>query len=311
VSSALRERVLRAAQTLDYVPNASARSLIRGMRKVVGVLLHDMSDSLSYDYIRTLEEVADREGWLIMLVNASRNVDKEFRYVRMFREERAGAIILVGSGLEDPAYKATLTRELGGYVRHGGRVAMTARHGLPFTEFVPDNVGGAQAACEHLLGFGHVRIGTITGPRMTIASQDRLSGAKRAFEAAGIPWNDELVAEGDFRRSSGALACERLFGRAPDLTAIFAMSDDMAMGVYDAARNRGLRVPDDLSVIGYNDAPVARDVVPPLTTVTYPTTELARRAIEACIGDAPLAAAEVLIPCELIVRKSVGPPRTR
>jgi LacI family transcriptional regulator len=312
VSGALRERVLSAAQSLDYVPNASARSLIRGMRKVVGVLLHDAIDSLSCDYIRTFEEVADRQGWLIMLVSVTRNIDKEIRYLRMFREERVGAIILVGSGLEDPAYKATLSRELGGYAKHGGRIATTGRHGLPFTEFMPDNAGGAQAACEHLLGFGHTRIGILTGPRTIAGTHDRLTGAKRAFAAAGAHWNEDLVAsEGDFSRSCGALACEHLLGRVPQLTAIFAMSDDMAIGVYDTARNRGLRIPVDLSVIGYGDSAIAHDVSPALTTVTYPAAELARRAIEACVGDATLEPAEVLVPCELIVRKSVAAPRTR
>ena len=309
VSGELRDRVLRAAESLDYVPNASARSLTAGVRKIVGVLLHDMVDSQTHEYIRALEEVADRAGWLIMLVNAGRNVDREFRYIRMFREERVGAIILVGSGLEDPGYRERLEHVLGGYRRQGGRVAMTARHGLPFTEFAPDTVGGASLACQHLLGFGHRRIGIITGPRMITGTLDRLRGAKEAFAAAGVPWDDELVAEGDFRRASGVLACATLLSRAPDLTAIFAMSDDMAFGVYDVVHSRGMRIPEDLSVVGYDDAATSRDVVPALTTVTYPTAELARRAIEACIGDVEPDRAQVVIPCKLIVRESVAAPR--
>ncbi len=309
VSRDLRDRVLRAAETLDYVPNASARSLISGMRRVVGVLMHDTIDSQTHEYIRAIEEVADREGWLIMLVNASRDVSKEFRYLRMFREERVGAIILVGSAVDDEHYRTTLTRELGGYVKQGGRVAFTGRHGLPFTEFVPDNIEGARDACEHLLSYGHRRIGIITGPHAITSTQDRLVGAKRAFAAAGVPWNPELEAAGDYRRDGGALACARLLARAPDVTGIFAMSDDMAFGVYDVAHARGLNVPTDLSVVGFADVAMSRDVDPPLTTVNYSTAELARRAIEACVGDAKLETAQVVIPCELIVRKSVANPR--
>lgn len=311
VSRDLRDRVLHAAELLDYVPNASARSLSIGMRKIVGVLLHDMVDSQSHDYIRALEEVADRAGWLIMLANASRSIEKEFRYLRVFRTERVGAIILSGSGLDDDEYRARLNRELTGYVKQGGRVVMSARHGLPFTEFVPDNVGGARAAVEHLLERGHRRIGIITGPRSITGTVDRLIGAKKAFESSNVPWDDNLVVEGDFRRTSGLAGCERLLSRAPDLTAIFAMSDDMAFGVYEAAMAHGLRIPGDVSVIGYNDVAMARVLTPPLTTVSYPTAELARGAIEACIGDVALERMHVVIPSELIVRKSVAAPRQR
>jgi len=311
VSRDLRERVLHAAELLDYVPNASARSLSVGMRKIVGVLLHDMVDSQSYDYIRALEDVADRAGWLIMLANAGRNIEKEFRYLRAFRAERVGAIILGGSGFDDDDYRAHLSRELSGYVKQGGRVVMSARHGLPFAEFAADTVGGAQAAIEHLLERGHRRIGIITGPRAMTGTADRLLGATRAFESYDVPWDDNLVVEGDFRRTSGLAGCERLLSRAPDLTAIFAMSDDMAFGVYEAATARGLRIPADLSVIGYNDVAMARVLSPPLTTVSYPTAELARGAIEACVGNVTLERSQVMVPTELIVRKSVAAPRSR
>ncbi len=279
------------------------------MRKIVGVLLHDMLDSQNYEYIRALEESADRAGWLIMLANASRNVEKEFRYLREFRAERVGAIVLGGSGIDDDEYRARLNRELESYVKHGGRVVVGARHGLPFTEFVPDNVGGAKAAIEHLLERGHRRIGIITGPRATTGTTDRLLGAKKALEEQRLAWDESLVVEGDSRRASGVAGCERLLSRAPDITAIFAMSDDMAFGVYEAASAHGLRIPMDLSVIGYNDVAMARVLSPPLTTVSYPTAELARGAVEACVGEVALERMHVVVPSELIVRKSVGAPR--
>ncbi|MGB6986587.1 MAG: LacI family DNA-binding transcriptional regulator [Candidatus Aquilonibacter sp.] len=306
VSGDLRDRVLRAAEELDYIPNATARSLIVGTRKIVGVLQHDMLDFFTAANIRALEEVADRAGWLIMLVNAGGNVEKELRYLRMFRAERVGAIILVGSGLDDDGYRAMLTRELDGFVKAGGRVATAGRHDLPHVEFVPDNVGGAQAAIEYLLSQGHRRIGIISSPPKIIGTRERIAGAKRAFARAGIPWSDDLVVDGDHRRASGASACETLLARAPDVTAIFAMSDEMALGVYDVAHKRGLSIPEDLSVVGYDDTTLSRDVAPALTTVIYPNSELARRAMEACLADAPPEATQLLIPCDLIVRKSVA-----
>ena len=241
-----------------------------------------------------------------MLVNASGSVEKELRYLRMFRAERVGAIILMGSGIDSEDYRAMLTRELGGFVKSGGRVAMAGRHDLAHTEFVPYNVGGAQAAVEYLLGCGHRRIGIISSPSAIIGTIERMRGAKQAFAAAGVAWNDALVVEGDHRRESGAIACERLLARAPDITAIFTMSDEMALGVYDVARTSGRLIPGDLSVVGYDDASPARDVTPPLTTIRYPNSELARRAMEACLSETPQQAAQLLIPCELIVRKSVA-----
>jgi LacI family transcriptional regulator len=306
VSGDLRDRVLRAAEVLDYVPNASARSLIVGTRKIVGVLQHDMLDFFTAANIRALEEVADRAGWLIMLVNASGSVEKELRYLRMFRAERLGAIILMGSGLDDDDYRAMLTRELGGFIKSGGRVAMAGRHDLPYTEFIPDNLGGAHAAIEYLLRCGHRRICIVSSPSPIIGTIERLTGAKRAFASAGVAWNQELVVEGDLRRESGAIACEQLLARAPDMTAVFAMSDDMALGVYDVAHKRGLSIPNDLSVIGYDDTTMSRDVTPALTTVTYPNGELARRAMESCLNDLTNEAAKLSIPCELVVRKSVA-----
>jgi LacI family transcriptional regulator len=311
VSSDLRDRVLHAAEALDYIPNASARSLIVGTRKIVGVLQHDMLDAFTPSNIRALEEVADRAGWLMMLCDAGADIEKELRYLRMFRAERVGAIILMGSGLDNDDYRAMLTRELNGFVKSGGRVAMGGRHDLPFTEFVPDNVGGAQAAVQHLLHAGHRRIGIVSSPSGVIGTNERITGAKRAFASAGVPWNDDAVAEGDLRRPSGAVAYEQLLARVPDLTAIFAMSDEMALGVYDVARDRGMAIPDQLSVVGYDDTASARDVTPPLTSIVYPTAELARRAIEACLAETAHEPAQVLLPCELVVRKSVAHLKVR
>jgi len=118
-----------------------------------------------------------------------------------------------------------------------------------------------------------------------------------------------LVVEGDSRRTGGLAGCERLLSHAPDMTAVFAMSDDMAFGVYEAASAHGLRIPMDLSVIGYNDVAMARVLSPPLTTVSCPTAELARGAIEACVGELSPEPTHVVIPSELIVRKSVAAPR--
>ena len=307
VSEALRTRVLEVAKSVDYVPNANAQSLHGRLRSIVGMLIHDMLDSSGAEFIRAAEEVADRAGWLTMIVNAQRDVEKEMRYLRMFRAERIGAIVLVGSGRDDEEYRRRLTRELDAHTRNGGRVAMTARHDLPYPTFTPNNEDGALQLVRLLIREGHRRIGIVAGPPGITATRDRLRGAQRAFAEAGLRLDEALVVDGDFRRESGVVGLRTLLEREPRLTAVFAMNDEAAFGVYDEARARGLVIPRDLSVVGYNDAAFARDVSPPLTTVRYPFDELARRAVEACVAEKPIPAKEYVLPAELRVRASVAP----
>jgi len=311
VSDGLRERVLAVARSLDYVPNASAQSLHTGLRAIVGILVHDMLDSSFAEFIRAAEEVADLAGWLTIIVNARRDVEKEMRHLRTFRSERLGAVVLVGSAQDDDAYRERLLHELQAHVRSGVRVVLTARHGLPFLTITTDNESGAYQLVRLLIQSGHRRIGVVAGPEGITATRDRLAGAERALREGGVQLRRDLIVYGDFRRDSGVAGLCTLLERDPQLTAVFAMNDEAAFGVYDEARSRGLLIPRDLSVVGYNDVAFSRDVTPPLTTVRYPFDELARRAIEACVADEPLSTDEVVLKAELRARGSISEPKAR
>jgi LacI family transcriptional regulator, xylobiose transport system transcriptional regulator len=173
------------------------------------------------------------------------------------------------------------------------------------------NWGGGVAATRHLLGLGHRRIGIITGPREILCSRARLDGYRAAMDEAGVPIDPSLIAYGDFHVQSGIDKAEAMLRQPDPPTAIFAGNDLMALGVYQAARAQHLHVPDDLSVVGFDDLPVAGWVGPPLTTVRQPLSEMAvtaaRLVVRLAAGQEP-AQTRLELNTELIVRESTAPP---
>ena len=171
------------------------------------------------------------------------------------------------------------------------------------------NWAGGLAATEHLIGLGHVRIGAITGPADYLCSRARVDGYRSALERADLEFDQSLVRHGDFQHEGGFLRGGELLDRPYPPTAIFAGSDQQALGVYEAARQRGLRIPQDLSVVGFDDLPAARWVSPPLTTVRQPLADMGRVAAE-MLGDLiegiPLRSQRVELSTELIVRESTA-----
>jgi LacI family transcriptional regulator len=171
------------------------------------------------------------------------------------------------------------------------------------------NWAGGLAATEHLLGLGHRRIGAIGGPGDYLCSRARIDGYRSALERAGVPFDPALVRHGDFQHEGGFVRGGELLSLRPRPTAIFAGSDQQALGLYEAARQGGLRVPQDLSIVGFDDLPVARWVSPPLTTVRQPLAEMGRAAAQ-MLGDLieglPLRSSRVELSTELIVRESTS-----
>ena len=171
------------------------------------------------------------------------------------------------------------------------------------------NWAGGLAATEHLLSLGHRRIGAIAGPGDYLCSRARIDGYRSALERAGIGFDPELVRHGDFEHEGGYVRGGELLEATDPPSAIFAGSDQQAFGLYEAARQRGLRVPQDLSVIGFDDLPVARWVSPPLTTVRQPLAEMGRAAaqmLDELIDGLPLRMNRVELSTELIVRESTA-----
>lgn len=173
------------------------------------------------------------------------------------------------------------------------------------------NWGGGMAATRHLIELGHRRIGVVTGPMRYLCSQARLAGYRAALERAGLPFDDQLVRHGDFHHAAAKAAALELLDLPHRPTAVFAGNDEQAAGVYVAAQQRGLRIPDDLSVVGFDDVPMAQWLFPALTTVRQPIAELAALAVRIVLADTDpveLTQGRIELPTTLVVRDSTGPP---
>jgi LacI family transcriptional regulator len=175
------------------------------------------------------------------------------------------------------------------------------------------NWSGGLAATEHLLSLGHRRIGLIAGPPRLLCSRARLDGYRAALEGAGLTLDEALVVPGDFHAESGFAGCEKLLDLPEPPTAVFAASDQMALGAIEALRRRGLRVPEDMSVVGFDDLPEVRWSAPPLTTVRQPLADMgklaARTVLELARDERP-DSPRVELGTELVVRSSTAPPST-
>jgi len=198
-----------------------------------------------------------------------------------------------------------MTSEISAFERSGARVALIGRHHILGDSVVPDNEDGAYEMARALVNLGHSRFGVISGPPSLTTTQDRLAGIRRALGEADI--ENERVRSGDFTRDRGAAATEELLEADPSITAIFSLNDMMAIGALSVARRRGLRVPEDISIAGFDDIPVAVDLWPALSTVRVPMVEMGIRALQLALGPPSSNVQIVRLPTELVLRGSTGP----
>ncbi|WP_262401704.1 LacI family DNA-binding transcriptional regulator, partial [Actinomadura sp. CNU-125] len=285
VRTDLRERVLAAAASLRYTPNAHAQALASASSTSVGVICHDVSDPYFAAVARGVMTTAAEHGMLVMLASTFRDPGREVEYVAMLRAQRARAILLIGSGFEDREWERSLGAELEPYQRTGGRVAVLSRHrSLKVDAVLPQNREGAAELARALLELGHREFAVLSGPRALTTVSDRLAGFAGALADAGVALPEERIVEAAFTRDGGYAAAVELLRRGERPTCVFAVTDVMAVGALTALRERGVRVPQDVSLAGFDDIPIVGDLTPPLTTVALPLAETGRA------GDGPGAA---------------------
>ncbi|SDS13378.1 LacI family DNA-binding transcriptional regulator [Actinoplanes derwentensis] len=285
VNEDLRERVLAAVRELHYVPNAHAQNVARPRKSAVGVIVHDVSDPYFAEITRGLQRQAGAHDRLLVICNSYREPERELAYVGLLRAQQVHALILAGSGYHDDQFTERLNGELNAYQQAGGRVAVIGRHRLVGSAVLPGNEIGAHALGLRVLGLGHRDVGVIAGPRYLTTTTDRLTGFRRAFDELGVPLPASRIVYSDFTRDGGATATAGLLDAQPNLTALITLNDSMAVGALATLRERGIRVPDDISVTGFDDMPIARDVTPALTTVKLPLVEMGERAMALALGD--------------------------
>ncbi|OLF11474.1 LacI family transcriptional regulator [Actinophytocola xinjiangensis] len=309
VSEELRERVLRAVQELQYVPNAHAQLLARSHRTTVGVIVHDVSDPYFAEITRGLQRVASEQGRLVIICNSYRDPERELEYVELLRAHQVEAIILAGSGYHDPAFTKSLNAKLSAYMATGGRVSVIGRHKLAGDAVMPANEDGGYMIGREVFKAGHRHVGVVAAPKQLTTTTDRLAGLRRAAREFHRALPARRIAYAEFDRDGGAAATEALLDAEPRLTCIVALNDSMAIGALSVLRSRGLAVPGDVSVVGFDDMPIARDVTPALTTVRLPLVTIGARAIGLALeAQHPNPRVEEA-GAEIVHRESLGVPR--
>jgi LacI family transcriptional regulator len=309
VAESTRQRVLAAVNELHYVVNAHARALAASTSDVIGVVVNDISDPFFGTMAGGVQGEAARDDLLAVICSTAGSPQEELRYVRLLLRQRVRCIVLTGGHQEDPPYLRELAELLGHAAEAGTGVVLCGRPLMPGTQAVAldfDDHWGAGEATRHLIGLGHRRIACVQGPAGNSTARGRLGGYQDAMAAAGLK---PLVAPGGFDRGSGREAALRLLAEPEPPTAILAANDLAAFGVLAAARECGLRVPDDVSVVGYDDIAFAADAYPALTTVRLPLAEAGLQAgrVAAGLAATPPATVRTLRPA-LVIRDSTAAP---
>lgn len=307
VSPKTREKVLNVMMRLGYVVNQQARSLRGGRSQVIGLLVHEVGNPYIGEVIRGIDEELAANQYEMMLYTTRRRKTKESAFVaNIARGMAEGLMVLLPRDLS--SYVETLNQQRFPFVLIDYPVDENKVPGV-----IAANWQGAYDAMSYLIGLGHTRIGIITGFMEVAATVDRLEGYKAALTEYGIPFDKSLVYRGDFFQPDGFAGANVLLDLPHPPTAIFASNDVAAFGVMDAIRSRGLCVPEDVSVIGFDDIPQAQYSVPRLTTVRQPLEQMGRMGAQMLlrrITNPNLPVERLEVATELIIRGSCQPPKS-
>ena len=297
-----RARVLDAARVLDYRPSEVARSLKRRSTQTLGLIITDIENPYFPQLVRSVEDAARASGYSVLLCNAADDPEREASYLALLVDRRVDGLVIAASSLG---------------VRHGEWLAAppipvvlvnTAAPDVGLPTITSDNELGGRMAADHLLGLGHRRFGYLMPPPRNVDAPVRVAGVRAALASANLPVDALTEATGDATVRGGETAAHELIDRAPDTTAIIAYNDLMAIGALRALAGRGRRVPDDVSVVGFDDVALAAYVGPPLTTIAQRTDEMGRWAVAQLTGDGNGAGpTSIRLPVDLQVRESSGP----
>ena len=292
-------RILEAADELGYIVNRQARSLAGGNHQVIGVLLHGLESDYFGQILKGVDEALAQADFEMMLFTTHRHRNREVGHaIKMMSGLTDGLLIVSPVGQQD--YIRNLQEKAVPYVL----VDVSASdEGVTVSA---TNAKGAYDATCYLLGLGHRRIGFVTGNLELPVAVHRLEGYQRALAAFAVPFDNCLVREGDFVQERGREAARELLSLEPRPTAIFASNDESAFGVLEAAASLGVAVPDELSVVGFDDLPISKHVTPKLTTVRQPLREMGNVAAKLLLeglryGQPPVS---VQLPTELVIRSS-------
>ena len=299
-----RARVERAIKELGYVPSAVAQSLRSKRTRSIALVVPDITNTFWTTAARGVEDVAQSHRYSVLLCNTDENLTKQRQYLDFLIHQQVDGVII--APYDSNAQHLAPLRQ-----RNIPTVVIDRRiDGWDVDSVLGDSVAGARALVQHLISLGHKRIAMISGPATTSTAKDRVAGYRLALREAGLPIDPNLIRRGEFRAASGEKLTHQLLAEDPTITAIFAANNAIALGVIDAVSRRGLRIPQDIALVCFDDLPDASRLFPFLTVVAQPVYDLGVNAAQLLLsrldGEVNLRPRHVVLPSRLIVRHSCG-----
>jgi LacI family transcriptional regulator len=303
VSDELRVRVLEAARLLSYRPSRAARTLRVGTSQAVGVIIPDLQNPFFTDVVRGIGSVLQPAGYTLLLSNADEDASRERDILETFRAEGVAGIIFVPINAARDTYRQLLAPPV-----HTVAVDRLPS-GLRVDLVTVDNVEGTRVGVAHLIALGHRDVALLGGPLKHSTATERDLGYQQALRAAGLPVRSDLIYHGDFREGGGYDGIKLLIALARRPTAVFVANNLMTLGALRALHEVGLRIPDDVALVGFDDMPWATSLNPPLTAVSQPAQEIGSSAAELLldrIARPDRAVRHLILKTTLVVRASCG-----
>lgn len=306
IPESTRQRILQAARELNYTPNAQALNLVRGKTMLVALVVRQTSEQMSADaflgeIIRGITRIIEAEDYHLVVHAVEPGVPTKTTYGELIRTHKVDGLLITSPLINDPEVK----------VLHDEGTPIVLNGAADFNDIPSvdvDNVQGAYTAVRHLIDLGHRRIAHISNaPFSYTSARDRLTGYQQALAEAGIDYDDQLIHPGAFTDVSSYAPMLSLLDLFEPPTAVFIGSDLVALGAVQAIHNRGLRIPEDISIIGFDDLFISKYLQPPLTTIHLPAYDLGQRLGEmilTSIRGETFQTLRALLPTELVIRQS-------
>mgnify|MGYP001197175709 CR=1 FL=1 len=311
VGAETRERVLKVVQELNFTPNPLAKGLLGVATHLIGVIVGDASDPYYANIVKGISDTAQNEGYLTIVCNTDRDPQIELRFLNAILHYSADGIVFASGGSVLPDHQEQFQEIVETLKLRNVPVVALGNRDLNVPQVSIDDVQAAQDMTEYLIELGHRRIGFILGPTGMITSQRRFEGYRRTLEKHGIPYNPSLVMEGDFTFESGLQAANQLVDQNPMVTAVFASNDREALGCLFGLKQKGVSVPDQVSIAGFDDIEMLQFVSPSVSTVRVPMYEIGAMGIKQLLKAKTTKEADsknVYLPHSLVIRESTVPP---
>ncbi len=303
VSPETRARVEKTIADLGYVPNRLAQGLRSKQTYTLGLVITDITNPFWTTVARGVEDATHAAGFNVILCNTDESEEKQDKYVRVLLQKQVDGFVIVPARSSDEAVALIQSHSV-------PLVVMDRKVGIPVDTVRCDSEGGAYELVKYLISLGHKRIAVLSGSQNVSTAVDRVLGYQRALKEAGLPSDETLILRREFTQAAGYAMAKHLLSSEPRPTALFAVNNFIAIGAFKALTEMGYHVPDDISMVAFDDLPPTLVMEPFLTVASQPAYQMGRRATELLLdrlsGKLPAEYQSIILPTELIIRSSTS-----